>query len=271
MVTALIGLGNIGAAIASRLVDRRQPVLGVDTSAQQRGAWRARTDSAVAAGLTEVPWERTDRLLIVVRSSADAMAVLEEVIARAQAPLACHIMTTLDVSDAQSLQRISERAGDLVRVLEQPVSGGAAGALAGTLTVLSAGPSASSDAAFVLDNLASRLIPLGGYGLPTLAKLINNSAAAYHLAVNAWALGLAAEHDLPADTLQQILQISSGGSTVATMLEAMGSDQVELLAKDTRLLTHAVGDLPAIGIGDSEAFVAAVIRAKELLGHQIRY
>lgn len=262
MGKVVIGLGNIGIEIGARLHGRTDTA-GLDLAPARREEWAARTGDEALHSLEDVDWERADRVFIIVRSSAAALALAEEVAARAKTALACHVMTTLDHDDALALGQ--HAADGLVRHLEQPVSGGAGGARTGELTVYSAGPLSAADEQFLRAHLAARVFPFAAYGQPTLAKLLNNTAAAYHLGVAAWALEQAGTHGIDPALMHEVLQTSSGASTIAGLAQQMGPDQGELLIKDVALLTEALGTPPAIGVlgGAPEAARAAIRRAVE--------
>src|SRR5690606_37439254 len=104
----VVGLGNIGLAIARRLVMRGRPVVGVDIAEGRRDAWHALTGARAVADLAEVDWSSVDRVFIVVRMTDQAAAVLAALAdVPAQAPLACHLVTTLEPGFAAGLSSYS--------------------------------------------------------------------------------------------------------------------------------------------------------------------
>ena len=238
MTTLIIGLGNIGMEVGVRLHERIDAD-GVDLDVGRREQWLRRTGQEALASLDEVAWTDVERALIIVRSSATAFALAKEIGHRARGTLACHLMTTLDHDDAASISSLEDHG--IVRYLEQPVSGGAAGARAGGLTIFTAGPITALDEEFLHSHLATRLFPFAAYGQPTMAKLINNTAAAYHLGVAAWALGVAEDHGIAPSTMHDVLQSSSGASAISALARHMGPDQGELLVKDVGLLAAVAG------------------------------
>src|SRR5699024_1662831 len=119
---------------------------------------------------------RVQRVFVAVRTTGQASAVLAELCQRL-APggsLACHLITTLEIGFADGLEGY---AATPLRMLEQPVSGGEQGALAGSLTMGSAGPLIQEDERLLAD-VAEHLVRFDDYGQPTRAKLLNNVTGA---------------------------------------------------------------------------------------------
>lgn len=260
--TVVVGLGNIGGAVGARIATCGEPVIGVESDDRRREQWCEQTDATAVASLGEVPWSGVARVLVTVRLTDQALSVLASVRCAAVTDLACHLMTTMEPLAAQ---RLSVEPRGRVRVLEQPVSGGAAGARDGSLTVLSAGPATGSDDAFLRRTIAGRLLGFSEYGQPTLAKLINNAAAAYHTRTTASLVSLAARSGLDPTQFKSVLDSSSGASVMGTMLAELADEQADLLTKDVALLATATGPLPGITVQDRDGFLADLRDARNLL------
>ncbi len=256
----VIGLGNMGAAVAERLVASGHDVAAVDLDAASRNAWSAKTGVSAYADLQELDWKRAERAVIVVRLTSQAETVLQQ-LAMLAAPqqLSVYLMTTLDIDFARSL---SERDNGSLRVLETPVSGGDAIARAGQLTVMMAGSATEDDVAFLTDTLASHLERFERHGDPTLVKLLNNVTASYNARTLAEMLLIAKTHGLDPRSLQRILATSSGGSWVTSRFGDLLHD---LLVKDAGLLETLVGQLPSMTVSDHKLFTQRLSRARELL------
>jgi len=260
--TVVVGLGNIGGAIAERLVRCDADVVGVEQDEHRARDWSRQTGARAVQSLTELPWDIPRRVVVVVRMTEQAQAVIADIAARATAEVAIHVMTTLEPAAARE---IASAASEGIRVLEQPVSGGAAGAAAGTLTVLSAGPMTAADEEFLLGTIAARVFRFDGYGRPTLAKLINNVAAAYNTR-SAVAMLLEAERiGLDPTTVKAVLDCSSGGSAMGSMVGELGDDQATLLTKDVGLLAAEIGPLRALDITDGHGLLADLAAVRGLL------
>jgi 3-hydroxyisobutyrate dehydrogenase-like beta-hydroxyacid dehydrogenase len=70
---AVIGLGNIGIALATRLAETGQDVRGVDLLAERRDLWRDRSGLEAADHLSRLPWEQVRHVLVIVRCCRSSM------------------------------------------------------------------------------------------------------------------------------------------------------------------------------------------------------
>jgi putative dehydrogenase len=262
-MNVVVGLGNIGGAIAARLVVRGIPVTGVDIDAGRRAAWEARSGAPAVADLRDLGEEPAERFHVVVRTTEDAWSALRAIQAATTSPATCHVVTTLAPAAAR---RLAEEPAAPLRILEQPVSGGARGAELGTLTVLCAGPAEPSDETFLLDTLASRVVSFPEYGQPSLAKLVNNAIAAYNTRALAVMLDAAGQLGLDVARVESVVATSSGASAMGELLRPLAADQADLLMKDAALLAEVAGPLPAIGLEDRAGFLADLRAAQQALG-----
>lgn len=143
-------------------------------------------------------------------------------------------------------RRAAESLGSAgVAFIDAPVSGGVGGAAAGTLTFMLSGSEGDlASAASVLEHLGSRLVHVGpAPGMGQVAKVVNNMLEAAHLAATAEALVVTEKAGINARTMLEILNASSGRSSVTE--EAFPSSVVtrkfdegfalELCLKDVRL------------------------------------
>ena len=258
MTIAVIGLGDIGLACALRLHETGGAAIGVDVSDDRRAAWQRATGQEAAAGLRGLV---LDHALICVRTTSQAREVLTELPGcGGETGLAAYVLTTLEPAFARGL---AGYGSDRVRVIELPVSGGRAAARTGELTVLVGGDQAADgDVDFVLRTLARRTFSFPRFGDATLAKLLNNTAAAYNASAFATCLALAEQAGLPADVCAEVIRASSGGSWVADSFEGLIG---ELLAKDAGLLAAELGGLPAIELSDPGQMLAALAHGIRLL------
>jgi hypothetical protein len=149
-----------------------------------------------------------------------------------------------------------------LRIIEQPVSGGAAGARDGTLTVLTAGPVSDEDVAFLQSTVAGRIVRFDAYGQPTKAKLLNNVTGAYNARALARMLALADAQGVDVRKFYEVLLTASGGSWMATGFADLLD---EVLAKDVRLLRDELGGLPTIALDDDDDLVTSLGQARALL------
>jgi 3-hydroxyisobutyrate dehydrogenase-like beta-hydroxyacid dehydrogenase len=258
-VIAVIGLGNIGIAMAERLVAQGREVLGVDLSAERRAVWAETTGLTAAASLDEVPWEEVTHVLVIVRLTHQAEAVLRGLDDLLSDGTAVAVSTTLDIEWAR--KELPGWSGRRWRLVEMPVSGGEYGAREGTLTLMVAGDSDDRDTEFLSD-LGSTAVRFPEYGQPTVAKLLNNVSAAYTALAYAEMMLLADRVGMDAKGLAQILTTSSGGSWMGDHFMVLTDD---LLAKDVELLRSQVGALPVVALNGEIDLVGRLEQARALL------
>jgi 3-hydroxyisobutyrate dehydrogenase len=256
----VIGLGNIGLAIAERLAARGREVCGVDLAEDRRVEWHQRTGLDAAARLTAVPWDAVTHVFVVVRLTHQAQAVLGQLDDLPVRPgTGVFLNTTLELGFAKTLDQYRDRAW---RLVELPVSGGESGARAGTLTVMAAGAMGDADRALLSDTIASNIVTFAGFGEPTLAKLLNNVSAAYTALSYAEMLLLADQVGMDPGRLAEVLRTSSGGSWMGDHFTALVGD---LLDKDVALLRSELGELPLISLAADRDLVGRLGTARALL------
>lgn len=95
--------------------------------------------------------------------------------------------------------------------IDAPVSGGVAGAAAGTLTFICGGDAAAVEAARpILLQMGRNVFHAGGHGAGQVAKICNNMLLAIHMAGTAEALQLGVDNGLDPAVLSDIMLKSSG-------------------------------------------------------------
>ncbi|WP_429089683.1 3-hydroxyisobutyrate dehydrogenase [Aeromonas rivipollensis] len=119
--------------------------------------------------------------------------------------------STIDVASARAVGAAAKARG--IRFLDAPVSGGVAGAAAGTLTFIVGGESADFEAAKpVLACMGQNLFHAGALGAGQIAKMCNNMLLAIHMAGTAEALALGVKEGLDPGVLSTIMGKSSGNN-----------------------------------------------------------
>lgn len=253
----MVGLGNIGAAIATRLASRGVDVVGVDLSLDARRAFEKETGRPTFARWVNAAPAAGDRIVLLVRTPKQAFDVLRDVTATG-VDLVVFVMTTLDVTAATDL---SNSGSASVRVIEAPLSGGRGGALDGTLTVMLAGPVEVDDREF-LGHIAARVVQFDDYGQPNAAKLHNNALAAYHARAHAEILMVGLRNGLDVARLDDVLRSSSGASWMGANLAVIVDD---LLEKDVGLFERSFGPLETVAVGDGSGLADALSEARRHL------
>ena len=116
--------------------------------------------------------------------------------------------------DPQTSRAVAKAAADKgIAMLDAPVSGGTAGAEAGTLTFMVGGDKDAVERARpVLDVMAKNVFHAGESGAGQMAKICNNMLLAVHMAGTAEALALGVNNGLDPAVLSEIMKQSSGGN-----------------------------------------------------------
>jgi len=202
-----IGLGNMGGRMTRRLVDAGHDVIGYDTEPERAAECGARPAGSIA----EVAGQ-SDEILLSLPDSH----VVERVI-RGPGGLLEHARSgqlVVDLSTAAPESTVA-LAGELaergVRYLDAGISGGAAAAEKGTLTLM-----VGADRATVteLDSLfspfASKVVAMGAVGAGHATKLLNNFLNAVSLAASAEVMVAAKLAGLELTDVLDVINSSSG-------------------------------------------------------------
>lgn len=249
---AFAGLGSMGMPMAKNLLAAGHVVRGIDLN------------SAALATLTEAGGESAadaasaasgaDVLILMVVNAAQAEQVLFNdgaLEALAENGVVC-LMATCPPA---AVERIAERVkGAGRRFVDAPVSGGTAGAIAGSLTIMAACERATFEAVQpVFRGIGQRIFHVGERaGQGATVKAVNQLLCGVHIAVVAEAFALAAKVgvDLPV-----LLEIMGGSAASSWMLKDRGprmlqvepevSSAVDIFVKDLGIVLEAGRDAQA--------------------------
>jgi len=282
-----IGLGNMGIPMTRRLVEAGYQVRGFDTSPGARANFEAIGSSDAGGTVVAAGTVTTVTELGAVGDGADAVIlmlpdsdIVERVLlgrlaSEAAAPgavggLLVNLAPGTTVIDMSSSDPARTRVlADLVAaagmtLIDAPVSGGVAGARAGTLVIMVGGPSAAYERFTpMLSAIGRRVVHAGGIGAGHAVKALNNLMSAAHLLASSEALIAGRRFGLDPAVMLEIVNGSSGrsGSTenkwpnyVLTEKYDAGFS-IRLMVKDIKLalgIEHATG-VPSAA---SEAVVA---------------
>ena len=209
----VIGLGSMGMGIAQSLLRSGFEVHACDVRHEtvqalaDKGAHAAQSPAALAA--------QVHALLIVVVNAQQTEAVLfgEQGAASALAPgsvvIAC---ATVAPEFAEALG--ARLAGMGLRFIDAPISGGAAKAQAGEMSVMAAGaPEAFDACAGIFDAICAKLYRLGEQpGQGSKVKMINQLLAGVHIAAAAEAMALGLRAGCDPEALYEVISNSAGSS-----------------------------------------------------------
>ena len=203
-MAGVIGLGAMGGAMVGRLLGQGV-VPAVWDSAPQALA------RAVAAGARAVELPADDVVLLSLPHDgavATTLAALWPAL-----PAGAVIVDTSTISPIAARGFAAEAAARGVAYLDAPVSGGPAGAAAGSLTMMIGGAAATLEKARpVLALLTGRIVHVGDSGAGQVAKLVNNLLLATHLVCAAEALRLGRMAGLDPAALLPVLNAATGRS-----------------------------------------------------------
>lgn len=240
-----VGLGNMGGRMTRRLVDAGIEVIGFDTrsgAAEEVGAVPAADPADVA--------RRAQVVLLSLPDSRVVEPVVRGLLTHARAGMTVVELSTASPSSTQELHAAAADQG--VRYLDAGISGGAAAAEKGTLTIMAGGDAdALAEIAWVFEPIAAHVHHMGASGAGHTAKLLNNFLNAVSLAATAEVMvaGKKAGLDLP--QLLDVLNSSSGVNfaTQNRFPHIVRGDYLEggltgrLMTKDIALYVDLVGRL----------------------------
>ncbi|MBS0643132.1 MAG: L-threonate dehydrogenase [Acetobacteraceae bacterium] len=213
MKVGVIGLGTMGMGAALNLLKKGHEVTGCEVRPEGRAAFSAEGGNTVEAP-DQLPID-TEALVVFVINAAQTEQVLfgdTGCLRRLQPGAVVLCCATIAPEAAKALGQKIEAAGFLM--IDAPVSGGAVGARAGTMTVMASG----SDAAFakagpVLEAISTKVWRLGGEaGIGSTVKMVNQLLAGVHIATAAEALALGIRSGADPETLYKVISDSAGSS-----------------------------------------------------------
>jgi 3-hydroxyisobutyrate dehydrogenase len=262
-----IGLGNMGGRMTRRLADAGYKVLGYDPvpgRAAAAGATGARSVTEVVQGSDCILLSLPDSPVIetVVRGDGGVLAA-------GQAGQVVVDLSTAAPSSSIALH--AELAGHGIEFLDAGISGGAAAAEHGTLTIMVGGSAAALDSiAWVLEPVAAKVVHMGAAGAGHTTKVLNNFLNAVSLAATAEVMLAAKQAGLDLALVLDVINASSGVNfaTLNRFPHIIRGDYLEggltsaLMTKDIDLYVaclaelgvptlQAAGALAAFGVASS--------------------
>ncbi len=202
-----IGLGSMGGAIAARMLDKHELTV-FDLSAESREKFAAM--GADAAGSVAEVGRAAEVVFLCLPTSNEVREVVlgEGGLASAMSGGAICDMTT---GDPAATREIAEAMPAGLAFVDAPVSGGPAGAAAGTLAMMVGGPDNAIGLAMpALEAVGPNIFRTGGVGTGHAMKLANNMLNAANRLATFEALSLAVRNGIDPDLCAEILDKSSG-------------------------------------------------------------
>lgn len=240
-----IGLGRMGGPMAANLAKA-----GFGPSVYDRAGTEERAPAAaLTAESVAIVAGACDAVFLSLPAGRDVHAVLGELL-QAKPRRAGEIidLSTIGVKAAEDAAAKCAAAG--VAYHDAPVSGGRAGALAATISIMWAGPADRLEAhRAALGAMARNVFHVGTKpGQGQALKLLNNFLSATATAATAEALHFGAAHGLSPKTILDVVNVSTGRSDASerkymkhvltgTFDSGFGADQ---MAKDLALYREAL-------------------------------
>jgi 3-hydroxyisobutyrate dehydrogenase len=209
----IIGLGAMGGGMAASLRRAGWQVYAVDARPGLADAFAAQGGMACRSPAELA--QHCEVIISVVVNAAQTESVLfgPDGCASAMKPGSVFVMcSTVDPSWSAALApRLAERS---ILYLDAPISGGAARAAAGQITMMTAGPPAAyAQCGAVLDAMAAKVYRLGEQaGAGSKVKIINQLLAGVHIAAAAEAMALGLREGVDPAALYEVITHSAGNS-----------------------------------------------------------
>jgi putative dehydrogenase len=231
----LIGLGAMGAGIAATLRAKGYDMHVCDARPQAAASFAAQ--GGVACGTPADVGAACEVVISVVVNAQQTESVLfgEAGAAAAMRPGSVFIMcSTVDPNWSIAMEARLNAMG--IHYVDAPISGGAAKAASGQMTVMSsARPEAYAVADPVLDAMAGKVYRLGDRaGAGSKVKIINQLLAGVHIAAAAEAMALGLREGVAPDALYEVITHSAGNSWMFEnrMAHVLAADYTPLSAVD---------------------------------------
>ncbi|MEZ9367351.1 3-hydroxyisobutyrate dehydrogenase [Shewanella sp. 10N.286.51.B2] len=253
---AFIGLGNMGGPMAANLIKAGMTVTVFDLvpaaveALTKQGALSAKTACGAAAAadyiITMLPAGKHVHSLYI---GDDDNKGLLDVVAKDAIIIDC---STIDAGTAQTVG--AQAAAKGIEFMDAPVSGGTAGAAAGTLTFICGGSDNAYDKAqTVLTVMGANIFHAGAAGAGQIAKICNNMLLSVLMVGTSESLQLGIDNGLDPKVLSDIMKVSSGGNwtlekynpcpdvmdNVPSSNDYQGGFMVDLMVKDLGLSQQA--------------------------------
>ncbi|WP_428646489.1 L-threonate dehydrogenase [Roseibium sp.] len=278
----VVGLGSMGIGMAQSLLRAGHKVHGVDTDPARVDAFAR--DGGLATPFMEAVAE-SDIVVLVVLNAQQVEAVLFGEGGCAEAMRKGAVIVSCATVPPAFTREMAERCAALgLLYLDAPISGGAARASRGELSIFASGPQAAFDRACpALDAMAANLFDLGREaGIGSAMKAVNQLLAGVHIAAMGEALAFASSQGL---SLERVVEVISQSAGTSWMFENRAPHVVEadytphsavnIWPKDLGIVTAIAGQsglpLPltesalaqfraAVEAGDGQADDAAVVK-----------
>jgi len=209
---AFIGLGNMGGPMAANLVKAGHVLRVFDLVPAALEA--AQAAGATACGSAADTLDGAEVVVSMLPASRHVEGLYlgdDGILARIPAGALVIDCSTIAPATARKVAEAAAARG--LQMLDAPVSGGTAGAAAGTLTFIVGGAAEALERARpVLQAMGKNIFHVGDSGAGQVAKLCNNMALGVIMAVTGEAIALGVAHGLDPKVLSRMMAVSTGRS-----------------------------------------------------------
>ncbi|MDP3193587.1 L-threonate dehydrogenase [Rhodoferax sp.] len=231
----LIGLGAMGSGMAGSLRRHGCQVHVFDVRAESAQAFAAQGGVACATPAELAAHCKVIVSVVVNAAQTEAVLFGEQGCASAMAPGSVFVMcSTVDPNWSIAMEARLAKLGILY--VDAPISGGAAKAASGQMTMMTAAtPEAYAAVGPLLDAMASNVYRLGDKaGAGSKVKIINQLLAGVHIAAAAEAMALGLREGVDAAALYDVITHSAGNSWMFEnrMAHVLAGDYTPLSAVD---------------------------------------
>lgn len=209
---AFIGLGNMGGPMAHNLLKKGHQLTVYDLDKQAvESLVQAGADSAINA-IEAI--SQADVIITMLPNGEIVKSLFlgkNGLISHLNSNMLVIDSSTIAAADARQVAQACKQKE--VAMIDAPVSGGTAAAIAGTLTFICGGNEADYEKAKpVLSDMGKNLFYAGVSGAGQVAKICNNMLLAIHMIGTAEALNMAESQGLDAQVVSDIMKASSGNN-----------------------------------------------------------
>jgi 3-hydroxyisobutyrate dehydrogenase-like beta-hydroxyacid dehydrogenase len=202
-----VGVGRMGGPMSQRLIDAGHNLCVFDASAEATAALK-KVGARVASSLDDVG-NSADIVFVSLPTPSIVQSVVLDGIGRGSRAKTIVDLSTSGPGMAGRVSAALKERG--IAWIDAPVSGGIAGAKAGTLAVMASGPRASFDTVEPLLKNFGKVFYVGEKaGLAQVAKLGNNLLAAAAMVVSSEALAMGVKAGLDPKVMLDIINAGSG-------------------------------------------------------------
>ncbi|MQG87331.1 MAG: NAD(P)-dependent oxidoreductase [SAR202 cluster bacterium] len=214
MTVGFVGLGYMGQGMADNLLEKGADLTVFTRTASKIEAMIER--GAKGAGSVAELTKQVGTVLVClpdVKTSHEVLLGEDGVIANAKPGQVIVDHGTVDMATSRACSKACEEKG--IHFLDAPISGGPAGATAGTLSIMVGGSTEAFDLAYEhFSKMGANIKHMGPTGAGTAMKLINQLLVGVNTIAAAEAFALANSAAVDIQIAADLLGVSWGGSTM---------------------------------------------------------